>query len=61
MDEFLVPIIDQNITDGLKRHQNASHVQIQQNGSSAGKFTLHNSINLKEYYFEGCIMPMIWM
>lgn len=28
LDEFLVPIIDQNITDGLKRHQNASHVQI---------------------------------
>ncbi|TXG85921.1 MAG: hypothetical protein E6R13_01485 [Spirochaetes bacterium] len=56
--DWLNLIVKANKALGAK---NASHVQICQNGSSAGKFTLHNSINLEEYYFEGCIMPMVWM
>lgn len=53
--DWLNLIVKTNKVLGAKH---ASHVQIQQNGSSAGKFTLHGSINLKEYYFEGCIMPI---
>jgi len=53
--DWLNLIVKANKVLGAKH---ASHVQIHQNGSGAGKFTLHNSINLKEFYFEGCIMPI---